>query len=223
MGEHERDLSNRTLVQAAGRLALAQAHLDLVVRLAITTLCSGSAPRGLQAMDSADLRSELASQFRIHCKDPQMRRKLRAMLLECERLAHHRRRLLQAAWSTPQSGTTQGESPLLVSEPATADDLSKLTNNFAALAKIIDKARQHGFIAKAAKDAPSPQPPVPSHTRANSRALAIVRPSPLLSPEAPADRHAIALPTQTTFLQPVSSARLAVMVCPNCQSKVVST
>jgi hypothetical protein len=225
VGVHEHDLGDRTLVEAAGRLALAQAQLDLVLRLTIDRLRYSDNPDVGNPLETEtrDLCSELSSQFRARCKDPNLRTRLRAMMVACERLSDERTRLVRDAWTVAKDGAAQAGGPLLVTEPATTEALCRLAGELSALAKVIDKARQHGFIARAAAQDTAPALPVVSG-EANANALAIIRlPEPPQPVKTPIENRALALTRQATVLQPRESGRLAIMVCPNCQTKVVST
>jgi len=227
VGVHEYDLGDRTLIEAAGRLALAQAQLDLVLRLTIDKLRdtdNGNAGNA-HATETRDLCSELSSQFRVRCKDPNLRTKLRAMLLACERLSDERARLVRTAWTVAgQAGAAQARGePLLVTESSTAEALSRLARGISALARVIDKARQQGFIARALAQDIAPAPPIAPDIPASGNAVAIIRLAEQLPVKTTIESRALALTPQATALQPQGSGRLAITVCPNCQTKVVST
>jgi hypothetical protein len=220
VGIHEHDLEGRTLVQAAGRLALAQAQLHLVLRLTIAALSRASdrtTVHGAHEAGTRDLCSELSSQFRARCKHPNMRTKLRAVLLECERLSDEGERRLCRAWTVAEDSVAEAGGPRLIGEPSAAKGLGRLAAEITALAKVIDNARRHGFLARAAADEIVPA------AEASADTAAVIRlPEPQTAKIA-SEARALTVKRQATVLQPRSSARLAIMVCPNCQTKVVST
>ena len=212
------------LVEAAGRLALAQARLDLVLRLSLATLCGAPNSDAFARADETEMRDlccELSLQFRARCRDANMRTKLRAILLACERLSDEGGRLLRAAWTVSQDCATQADGPLLADDPSITHGLGRLAAEITALARVIDKARRCGFIAKAAAEEIAS---IASTTIVNTHANrpAIVRATEVLSVESSSDARALASNSQPHILQ-LQDSRLVITICPNCQTKVVST
>jgi hypothetical protein len=132
---------------------------------------------------------------------------------------------LNAAWTVAKNAAAQEGGPLFVSEPSTAEDLGKLAAQINALARVIDNARKHGFIAKTVEEtAPLVlAPPITPGTQASSNALTLVQLPKPQPTKGPTETRALVLHGHSTMLQAAKSERLAIIVCPNCQMKVVST
>jgi hypothetical protein len=69
----------------------------------------------------------------------------------------------------------------------------------------------------------APAPPIAPDIPASGNAVAIIRLAEQLPVKTTIESRALALTPQATALQPQGSGRLAITVCPNCQTKVVST
>src|SRR2546423_598000 len=118
------------LLEAAGRVALAHGHLELMLRMTVKTLAELTVKQALNATEKTkawELRAEILSLFKSKAKDPALRMKMKAVLGNCERLSDQRNRLLHNAWAIGPDGSVVTKGPTHAwGKAPTADDLNKL-------------------------------------------------------------------------------------------------
>lgn len=149
------------LLAAAGRVALAHAHLEHVLRMTVKSLARVRIAEALLATqsDSAqDLRRRARKLFTKVTTDPAELVRFDAILGEAQNLARKRNALIHRPWMEMQDGRlVVKDDDHTWGDPPTTKHLAELADQIYALALHLNNERLTGFI-KSALDRALPKP-----------------------------------------------------------------
>jgi hypothetical protein len=144
--------TDESLLAAVGRVAIAHAHLDNVLRMTIRSILGMSVNEALDEtfrVGSAKLRERIRHEVRSKLRDKE-RRRLDAILKRAEEATEKRNVILHGLWTEPvgtaekyirRDDKTFGPQP-------TVDDLKSLLDEVCAVTKELDEDRHGGLVSR---------------------------------------------------------------------------
>lgn len=147
------------LLAAAGRVALAHAQLELMLRMVVKSLSGLTVREALDATrdhKSWELRKEIKGLVNQKTRSKETRLKVRADLGKCKSLSDRRNELLHNAWGIAEDGSVVANGPTHAwGEAPSAGDLNALAKEITAQVTALNDARLKGFIRDIGAETPS--------------------------------------------------------------------
>lgn len=148
---HRLTVPNRThLLEALGRLAVADTHLELILRYTVKTLSGFSGPKSLDPTKRkpiSELRKRIKKRLKKHHPTAAETYRLDELLEKTKLLSGKRNSYMHRAWSETEAGQVillEDDLRLGAAPPEAA--IERLASEILALGKQINDARLHGFI-----------------------------------------------------------------------------